>query len=46
VAVIVRHFRCLLEKEARQTAEKAGQRGDDRKVGGRAEDWAATDQAG
>jgi hypothetical protein len=27
VAVIVRHFRCLQEKEARQTAQKAVQRG-------------------
>jgi hypothetical protein len=27
VAVIVRHFRCLQEKEARQTAQKAVQKG-------------------
>jgi hypothetical protein len=50
MTVIGRHFRCLQGKEARRTVKKAVQRGrkkrDDRRVGSRAEDWAATDQVG
>jgi hypothetical protein len=37
VAVIVRHFRCLQKKEARETAQKAvqkGRRGKERRGGG------------
>ena len=44
---MVRHFRCLQEKEARQTAQKAVQNGRRKKREegrGRAQDQAATDQ--
>ena len=40
MAVIVRHFRCLQKKEARQTAEMAVQKGRRKKERGGGGAWA------